>query len=212
MRTEHPILFNSEMVRAILDDRKRQTRRVVKPQPTGGIIIPDHLVEKCPYGKVGDRLWVRERIRLIAPKGGCGWNNQYKGKFIYEADGLESGWLPYPKRLSILDCGYCVPNGCHKEAARIWLEITGVRVERVQDISVEDIWAEGVPKLNLPRTKKEDLGWYYYKLWRILWDSINAKRGFGWDKNPWVWVVEFNGTIKPTKANPEITEGQGWQK
>jgi hypothetical protein len=70
-------------------------------------------------------------------------------------------------------------------ASRITLEITGVRVERVQEISLDDCYAEGILLTDEKRLSR--LRFYYAK----LWDSINAKRGFGWDKNPWVWVLEF---------------------
>jgi hypothetical protein len=180
---ERPILFSGPMVQAILDGRKTQTRRVVKPQPeyweqTGGYHYP--LDKKpyrgapvgrvrsideyrCPYGQPGDRLWVRET-----------WHQYAGGEVIYRADyGPESyqagakGWRP-----SIF-----MPRW----ASRITLEITGVRVERVQDISADDARAEGVSAPDvLPRSK-----------FATLWDSINAKRGYGWDMNPWCWCVEF---------------------
>ena len=76
-----------------------------------------------------------------------------------------------------------------KWAARIWLEITGIKVERVQDMYEQDAEAEGAVKMHL-----DDLGqtWStYVRGFQSLWDSINAKRGFGWDKNPWCWVIEF---------------------
>ena len=75
-----------------------------------------------------------------------------------------------------------------KWAARIWLEVTGVRVERVQDISEEDAIAEGIP-----RGAVQYCG-HAIRLFRDLWDSINAKRGYPWEVNPWVWVVEFKRT------------------
>ena len=79
----------------------------------------------------------------------------------------------------------------YKSLTRTWFKVVDVKAERLKDITIKDIWAEGTPKMNLPHAKKKDLGWYYYKPWRKLWDSINYKRGFGWDKNPWVWVYEY---------------------
>ena len=236
---EIPILFQTDMVRAILtcakcgkisveypcchcdstEFRKTQTRRVIKPQPPQGawpiydsldcyqgdgwafqypkaigggctfnsiFKLPNN--GQCPYGTVGDLQWVRERAKLIAPDMGCGWGGSYKGRFIYEADGFESDWLPYPGRLSILGCGLCVPNGCYKEIARIWLKVTGIRVERVQDISEEDAQAEGIVyQLNkgiggetcyddaIGKHKGEYRWLAALPPFKLLWDSINAK-------------------------------------
>jgi hypothetical protein len=198
---ERPILFSAEMVRAIFDERKTQTRRVIKPQPND--LLPrthffrdNLLIEymdsqvmktwKCPYGKPGDRLWVRERTRLIE----CldvpwvsGINGNDKGRFRYEADGTETNWIEYPSRLALLQKDYCVPNGCYREASRINLEITDIRVERVQEITPEDALAEGVKWDGMYEHPKDN----FIK----LWDSINAKRGYGWDTNCWVWVITF---------------------
>ena len=170
---ERPILFNGPMVRAILDGRKTQTRRVVKPQPEtkphngvddkwfseySDIKNLGFLKHTCPFGQPGDRLWVREAFTEYPQKG-----------LLYKADGCNKklgvwwGWRPsihMPRR-----------------ASRIKLEVTDVRVERLQNISEEDIYAEGID------TNSHDF--------MELWDSINAKRGHGWDANPFVWVVEF---------------------
>ena len=218
---EHPILFSAEMVRAILEGRKTQTRRVVKPQPiireccgavvgpakwlskTGRVVYncdyePSPFSEACPYGQPGDRLWVRETWATVnaydqvkpsdIPKGDAGrwprvWHRatdaheqEYRQKYFGK-------WRP-----SIF-----MPRW----ASRITLEVVSVRVERVQGISLEDIKAEGVfPGL---RASIED--WsissirddYYQFLvdFEWLWDSINAKRGFSWSSNPWVWAVTY---------------------
>lgn len=180
----HPIPFSTEMVRAILDGRKTQTRRVIKPQPTyegastfgGDITIGfycywkthkvsniQHLVEYYPYGQVGDRLWVRESYgylidNSIAYRANC---NDWHLKNKYTIKWKPSIFMP-------------------RWASRIDLEIIDVRVERVQEITYEDIIAEGMK----PRTKP-------ISNFRKLWDSLNAKRGYGWGKNPWVWVIEF---------------------
>jgi len=173
---ERPVLFSGPMVRAILEGRKSQTRRVVKPQPPHGIksvyapitrdpgnwqgVASDDLIGwygRCPYGIPGDRLWVRETFQRA------------RGGFQYRADGITTprAWKP-----SIF-----MP----RTASRITLEVTGVRVERLQDISEKDARAEGVdaaPCFCIP--------------YRRLWDSLNAKRGFGWEKNPWVWCISFS--------------------
>jgi len=181
---DHPIICTGESVRGIQTGHKSQTRRVIKPQPENVYCNPDrpdwgwHTHQKgdtqlfCPYGNVGDRLWVREMWLLYSHMG------QYVGKIPKQA----------PKDLSI---GYKAdgfdkenlftwrsPMWMPKWAARIWLEITGVRVERVQEITQSDCISEGICP-HLPC--------YFQK----LWDSLNAKRGFGWDKNPWVRVIEF---------------------
>ena len=175
---EYPILFNTEMVRAILAGKKTQTRRVMKPQPdetkarwTGerwefhmGYPI-GHDVPKCPYGKPGDKLWVRET-----------WCPNYysDGRVGYKAD-----WRnPLPE--VVAETKWKPSIFMPKSAARIWLEIVDVRVERVRSITSTDAIAEGI---NIDTENFHE-----------LWNSINAKRGFGWDVNPWVWVVEFSKT------------------
>ena len=200
MTRERPILFSGPLVRAILEGRKTQTRRVLTPQPYQpgnpgywswpkskkigycwyeGETNPP--VELCPYGQPGDRLWVRERQRVAEidefdphPLG---------VRVRYEADGQESSLLPYPGRLKGKPVvGKCLSYGGYRESSRIQMEVTGIRVERVQDITEADAQSEGV-----------DLG--PWPSWSVafaeLWDQINAKRGFSWDANPWVWVVEF---------------------
>ena len=189
---EHPILFSTEMVIAILEGRKTQTRRVVKPQPdkhsghayrvdTDRYLTPSFLDEipdpacffvECPYGLPGDRLWVRET-----------WANAPRG-FIYKAD-----FWPVPWADSVIDIptGQTIPliwkPSIHmpRIASRILLEVVSVWVEQVQDISEGDIIAEGCPSDYLL-----GINWF-----RPLWDSINEKRGYGWNINPYVWVVEF---------------------
>lgn len=222
--TEHPILFSREMVRAILEGRKTQTRRVVKPQPTLdfhymswltsdtyewttghplNVKYPEtqrHAV-KCPYGKVGDRLWVRETwatspfLNMRAPR-----DLSKRALIVYRAD-------------EINESHFCFRPSIHmpRWASRLNLEIVDVRVERVQDISEHDACAEGINFFGsddsimegsylysanpLPVKTEQDMrfGWGHTagEAFHQLWDSINTKRGFGWDKNPWTWVVEF---------------------
>jgi hypothetical protein len=188
---ERPILFNAEMVRAILDGRKTMTRRVVHPDINVPENEPDYILYRCPYGKPGDRLWVRERTRLIE----CldvpwlsGFNGNDKGRFRYEADGTETDWIEYPSRLALLQKDYCVPNGCYKEASRINLEITDIRVERVQDITPEGSLAEGLDMRKVNAMRSGHMLIYEFQR---LWDSINAKRGYEWANNPFVWVITF---------------------
>lgn len=171
-----PILFKGEMVRAILDGRKTQTRRVIKStQKTswlldgdwsdGFIKDPDNYLHRdCPYGKKGDFLWVRETF----------WESD--GCYFYRADGHDDfeRWKP----------SIHMP----RMASRISLRIVDIRVERVQDIGMEDIKAEGVEFSYQPL---QNVFESYRIEFESLWDSINAKRGYGWDENSWVWVVEF---------------------
>ncbi len=204
-----PILMSTEMVKATLEDRKGQTRRVIKlkPHPTGhdwhapfcqddywvftagfGLAARQQRI-KCPY-QVGDRLWVRETWQDYCPiwKGHwCGHGTKEgiakEHQPVYKADEPEK-WLrdgrpPVKWKPSIF-----MP----KWASRLTLEITGVRVERVQEISEEDARAEGII---LPEYIAM-VGWpTYHHQFMLLWDSLNAKRGCGWDVNPWVWVLEF---------------------
>lgn len=206
---ERPILFTGEMVRAILEGRKTQTRRVMKQRKRkdGCKLIPEVLQEigvgaACPYGKVGDRLWVREAFSAWTPGDPVEPIESeetvpYKGcEFEYRAtsEAQPERWRP----------SIHMPRW----ASRINLEITEVRVERVQDISDEDADAEGVDSRNVPtggddfqdywrdysKPKGDEWPWIEgdpRHSFRTLWDSINAKRGYSWDSNPWVWVVEF---------------------
>lgn len=190
-RKERPILFNTEMVQAVLSGRKTQTRRVIKTQSligkageinTGGMTkamwikvnkeLPESFGVKyfCPYGKPGDRLWVRETWWQLN-------NTEPRGEYIYKADLPESEgkWKP-----SIF-----MP----RSACRIILEVVNIRVERVRDITPRDCMAEGIKGTgkNFDIVPKD--GWKYS--FQKLWNSINESRGYGWEKNPFVWVVEF---------------------
>jgi hypothetical protein len=185
--SERPVLFSGEMVRAILEGRKTQTRRVVllpktrqQPlyQPThqgGGMWADSHCLPfRCPYGEPGDLLWVRET-----------WFNP-----DYEACGTKTNEMSYYRATDVSDEWSWRPSiHMPKWAARLWLRVTDVRVERLQDISEEDARAEASVKRQL----KTNYGGGNSATWhfRRLWDSINAKRGYGWDTNPWVWVVSF---------------------
>ena len=169
---EKPILFKGEMVRAILADKKTQTRRIMKlkmPKNAKKEVGEDYSIVKyfvtCPYGKVGDRLWVRESFSAEY------FNIFYKAT---EADPDKFKWKP----------SIHMP----RTACRIILEVLNVRVERVQDITGDDAVAEGVPCTKLGLTYEKNLCRAQFA---DLWNSINLSRGYGWDTNPWVWVVEF---------------------
>jgi len=182
---ERPILFSGEMVRALLEGRKMQTRRIIKPQPD----IADPELEKvlpaawedgfidveCPYGIIGDRLWVRETF--------C----EFLDDYIYKAD---EKLPPYHKWKPSIH----MP----RTACRIALEITGVRIERLQDISEDDALAEGIFKSTYDNYFHSTLHPVKgtYQCWvsarqafEMLWKSINGVNS--WEENPWVWVIEF---------------------
>lgn len=196
---EKPILFSGPMVRAILAGSKTQTRRVVKGQPFGQELNPDEILlsfKKLPYGGVGDRLWVKETWRAaksldkLSPLGigQAAVNAGYRKPWApiqYEANGARDNWErnfdgdktePGKVRVSI---------HMPRWASRITLEIVSVRVERLQEISHRDALAEGV-EYDVSKLGGDPLARF-----QSLWDSINDKRGFGWDKNPYVWCLEF---------------------
>lgn len=216
---ERPILFSAPMVRAILAGTKTQTRRVVKPQPFrdpsthgyqwhGGAALlraeyGDRYVHTdlepmrraaercCPYGQPGDRLWIRETFGVQAD---CTIGYQKftslkltpsakeRPKIHYRSDNNERAWVE-KWRPSI---------HMHRWASRITLEVTDVRVERLQDISEADAVAEGVKNsLHLPG------GRFASENYCHLWDTINGEGS--WDTNPWVWVVSFKRIEKGSK-------------
>ena len=191
---DRPILFSAPMVRALLAGTKTQTRRVVKPRKDrdmGCELAPSELAGEVNGGEFrnaycapGDRLWVRETWR----DAGNAWH--------YAADGM---LLPKQRdrdlqaflaaRAPLTWESYTWKPSIHmpRAASRITLEVTGVRVERLQDISEADAQAEGCEPMHL-----DDLGqtWRTYKRgYQALWEQINGPGS--WDANPWVWCVEF---------------------
>lgn len=195
-----PIIFSTEMVRAILDGRKTQTRRVIKPQPdkygywkhkAGHMVHKQDLNLCCPYGQPGDTLWVRETWVRCAngcpndgrPVGPDGWS------CLYRATEPEAMEYPISSKTTRWHPSIHMP----KWAARLFLEITDIRVERVHDISEEDAVDEGIEvDENNHVVRGDDINWGgAVTAFAELWDSINAKRGYSWDSNPWVWVVIF---------------------
>lgn len=217
---ETGLIFKAPLVRAILEGRKTQTRRIAKPvrhpdlgnvYSPGALVLehePQHVINRaCPYGQPGDRIYVREtwnwfdpqaipaeRAGQRAPFTGRQGSRQIPWVTAYAADGP----LPYP--------GYYGKEhwrpSIHmpKWAARIWLEITGVRVEQLQEISEKDAVAEGIERTedffgcpcwrdysepegpDASACPDDPIGSF-----RTLWEST----GGDWDANPWVWVVDF---------------------
>ncbi|HHW2629093.1 TPA: hypothetical protein ACUUA8_002871 [Pseudomonas aeruginosa] len=192
---ERPILFNDQMVRAILEGRKTATRRIAKPvkhpdlgniYAPGALVLerePQHVIDRaCPYGQPGDRLWVRETwgSQVRSYGGGAGEFIVYRATnpdaiYCRSSEGRE---YPVKWKPSI---------HMRRHSSRILLEITAVRVERLQDISEEQARAEGYPAERECETGGSGLdAWLWF---RSLWGEINGPEAF--TANPWVWVIEF---------------------
>lgn len=199
---ERPILFNDDMVRAVLSGRKDQTRRVIKHQKIVGFQKQNGLAREnadliSPYGKKNDGIWVRE---AWAKAKECNDTTI----FYRATDGnIKQRALDYSEK----ENRWRPSIHMHRCNSRINLKVKNIRVERVQDISEEDAINEGLAVFN------EDGNLYYSGLsfnpeswfdepekWHCddprtaffeLWDSINLDRGYGVETNPWVWVVDF---------------------
>jgi hypothetical protein len=233
---ERPILFSAPMVRAILEGRKTQTRRVIPFPSTGAFVLQEtsdggwwpcvsmdgesaddgtgnEVPMNCRYGGAGDRLWVKEtfaawyRTSVEYPleyekiAGNLAdWAALHGAggiQIAYRADrDDDEGWRP-----SIF-----MPRW----ASRITLEVADVRVQQLQEITEEDAIAEGVEPYSMTARDIADCqisdcspqekelarlmgpGSFSHKFtYQMLWDELNAKRGFGWEKNPWVWAITF---------------------
>ncbi|QZA71219.1 RNA-binding protein [Pantoea phage AH07] len=223
---ERPILFKADMVGAVLDGRKTQTRRIIQSpaknmQASGHKVIEyrepgdkwygehvfsmrnqsgtwcdytkEQFLAKCPFGAVGDRLWVRETFRVHSRATDV-------ATLVYKASEQQS-WTQQTHRVPIQKCNkpavvdtWTPSIHMPRCASRITLEITGVRVERLQDISEEDALAEGVipEPCDHIRRSCEEIGCCgdtakgeFGALWKSIYDDDN------WQTNPWVWVVEF---------------------
>lgn len=192
---ERPIIFSSPMVRALLAGTKTQTRRVVKRHSSdcigwfdagGGNWRQRFLAadgspylkswsDRCPYGQPGDRLWVREAWRITGESPEDTLDMFDRDDVQYRADDDQSYIDKYRPSIHM-----------PRRFSRITLEVTAVRVERLQDISVTDAMAEGVVKVNL-RGLGPCMEWRY--AYEDLWTNINGPGS--WDANPWVWVIEF---------------------
>lgn len=200
---ETGILFTPENIRLIRDNRKVQTRRVITPQPkTEGVSgaygdlynhgpewafwLPDNRMTeprtwRCPQGSVGDRMYIKEGV-------------------IVHADGRTlAGYYMDGARITNLGEKRLTAMFMAKRYARTWLEITDVRVERVQDISESDCIAEGIQRQELPDLKGNHFHWgdktkdrckTAVEAYRELWDSINKKK-HPWSQNSFVWAISF---------------------
>jgi len=228
--SEKPILFSAEMVRAILEGRKTQTRLVIKPQPkVVHALCNDYSIETncifensndwrihCPYGRPGDRLWVRETHYRFGHwvKNGYTPAGRQRYKFVPDSDDVlyfDNEPIIEKRRGKNIHGWYKRPSIFMPQwASRINLLVKDIRVERVQDISDDDAFAEGIdyrkcksyctPEDLQNNLRNGHLCWTNHVDYRsgfcLLWDSINAKRGYSWESNPWVWVVEFEEYIR----------------
>lgn len=220
---ERPILFNAEMVRAILDGRKTMTRRIVKPQPVCGKMFfePEwpggaswvsspldstRQVWRCPCGGPGNRLWVRESAWYDpSPLASGDERVFFDGGDVRFKDG-RTGRTPYRNTAEIMRASgnlkFRPSIHMPRWASRITLEVAAMRVERVQDISEADIRAEGFG--DIYDDWREEVSQYappglsrietIQEFFAARWDKINGPGA--WDRNDWVWVVEFK-EIKP---------------
>ena len=188
---EKPILFNTDMVLAILDGRKTQTRRVIKPVPFD-FTFENGMPAREPQYRIGDTLYVREtwavsrRILLnVDPDSGArhwsSWSEDNPKRYLYRA-GYTLMDDPGPVR-------WHPSIHMPKEAARIFLKVTNVRCEQLRDITNADAKSEGV------MCASDNSGLMHRFNFRVLWDSITDE-STNWIANPWVWVSEFE-RIKP---------------
>ena len=215
-----PILFNTDMVRAILDGRKTVTRRVINPQPSGYFEtndnplyiydVDDGLGRRTPPCHPGDILYVRETwnygyietsdipesneswFEPVQSEGKCGEYIRALSRYFYKTDEGAPG--------KEVDMVWRPSIHMPKAAARIWLKVTDVRVERMKEITPEQIVKEGITGLDM--SQLEVLEEHYDIPFAALWDSTIKKSDldrYGWDANPWVWVIEFDRCEKPEK-------------
>lgn len=194
---ERGMIFNAEMVRAVLEGRKTQTRRMMKVQPHAGVrdsvfvksgLEDGHGKELvCPFGAVGDRLWVRETFRVHSRATDV-------ATLVYKASEQQS-WTQQTHRVPIENCNKpaVIDNwtpSIHmpRWASRVALEITGVRVERLNNMTEADAMAEGC------QGGHDSIPGYMYSAtphehFHHVWESIYGEDS--WLANPWVWVIEF---------------------
>jgi len=204
-----PILFKGAMVRAILEDHKNQTRRVIKPQPKPDTDVKsgydwyqqdkrglwnqyttENFIEKRCRFAPGTKRWVRETWRTYerGPDGENGILYRADNEFcpIQNAETAASEWVQAHRKEDKWRPSIFMPRW----ASRITLEVTDVRVQRIRDIQPDDILAEGISMLEA--CYEDCLGVTgLYRAFAELWDSINHSRGYGWGVNPYCWAVTF---------------------
>ncbi len=217
---EKPIIFSTESVKAIHEDRKTMTRRVIVPQPEvvssgaitcvnwksigcGSILgnAQEYLATQCPYGQVGGRLWVRETHYRYGHwiKNGLTKTGKQRWGFVSLIDSIRY----YDNPPDVVQPNSFRDDAWYKRpsifmprwAARTILEKTEIRVERVQGINLSDIYSEGCP-LEKASIFNDPLTGYELQAQATEWfanllDSINIKRGYFWASNYWVWVISY---------------------
>ncbi len=221
---ERPILFSGPMVRAILEGRKTQTRRVIKPGwrfdtmtrsvwdylDNGSELDMAKAVHYCPHGRRDDRLWVRETWCM---KADCEEFKDSEQEYHYRAGEYDVG----PPDCGLTRTGHerspwRSPIHMPRKACRLVLSIKHVRPERLQRITAQGACKEGVEVDATPNTRwaidnggdypaasylpggsvaKATMDDIILAYFASLWDALNKHRGFGWDENPWVWVIDF---------------------
>ncbi|EEZ0492372.1 hypothetical protein J4W69_24570 [Escherichia coli] len=181
---ERGMIFNDEMVRAILGGNKTQTRRIVEEKFYGRAVAAELLAKHCPYGQPGDRIWVRETYRVHGKATDV-------ATLVYRAS-VRNSWTEQTHRVPVDVCNKPVSEkwtpSIHmpRWASRILLEITDVRVERLHDMSEADAKAEGATPATYKITPPEAV---YRVGFGDIWRSIYGQDN--WLSNPWVWVIEF---------------------
>lgn len=181
---ERGMIFNDEMVRAILGGNKTQTRRIVEEKFYGRAVAAELLAKHCPYGQPGDRIWVRETYRVHGKATDV-------ATLVYRAS-VRNSWTEQTHRVPVEVCNKPVSEkwtpSIHmpRWASRILLEITDVRVERLHDMSEADAKAEGASPATYKITPPEAV---YRVGFGDIWRSIYGQEN--WLSNPWVWVIEF---------------------
>ena len=217
-----PILFNTEMVRAIMDGRKTVTRRICKD--ANELTVPDmsfydddkrtYAVHNYSDKEHTDKLSIAERTCPICPGDILYVRETWEHFDCCSCEGDEHGNCPKEPQKSVLDKYGC---GCYmyrasdeiwgdakwhpsihmpKEAARIWLKVKDVLVEKLQEITIDDIRNEGLTSMSVHAGDME----IAIKEWKILWNSTIKKSDldrYGWDANPWVWKIEFERCERP---------------
>ncbi|HGU1004244.1 TPA: hypothetical protein ACM6Y7_004947 [Escherichia coli] len=181
---ERGMIFNDEMVRAILGGNKTQTRRIVEEKFYGRAVAAELLAKHCPYGQPGDRIWVRETYRVHGKATDV-------ATLVYRAS-VRNSWTEQTHRVPVEVCNKPVSEkwtpSIHmpRWASRILLEITDVRVERLHDMSEADAKAEGASPATYKITPPEAV---YRVGFGDIWRGIYGQEN--WLSNPWVWVIEF---------------------
>ena len=177
-----PIIFTVNSINKILTGKKVMTRRIIKPLPEMG--NEPIIFKKCRYGYPGNKLWIKEPWQYS-------WSSQHqKNCVIYKATpGFQNTNVPQNIYERGIECTWRSPIYMPKWARRIELDILQISYERIQSISNYDILKEGLDlSLSLgPEKMERDTRRRFIN----EWDSINSKRGYGWEKNNWVWVISF---------------------